>query len=95
MTDDHFKRYEGGAEVAADTMRGLTKATFDHTKDYDEYNRKYDAMPDDDSEIPALLQDLKKQHRTGVTRDLDFRISQLKKLKEDQITRMGQAHAEA
>ena len=60
MKDDHYNRFEGGAEVAADTMRGLTKATFDHTKDYDEYNRKYDAMLDDDSSIPDLLKELKK-----------------------------------
>lgn len=60
MTDNHYHRFEGGQEVVADVSPKLTKATFDYTKDYEEYNKKYDSLPDDDSGIPELLADLKR-----------------------------------
>jgi len=45
---------------------------------YDEYDKVYESLPDDDSMIPDVLAELKRNFRTGVTQDIEFRISQLK-----------------
>jgi len=34
---------------------------------YDEYDQVYEALPDDDSGIPDMLAELKRNFRTGVT----------------------------
>lgn len=38
------------------------------------------SIPDDASMLEAMLSDLKKQYRTGITRSLEFRIAQLQSL---------------
>ena len=47
-----------------------------------EYDAKYESIPDDDSMIADILAEMKKNFRSGLTRDLDFRVNQLKKLRD-------------
>lgn len=41
--------------------------------DWKEFNKCYDGIADDDSGIENMLNELKENYRTGVTRDLSFR----------------------
>ena len=56
------------------TFIGMSRSKFNHERDYEEYDRKYDAIPDDDSQVEAMFQELKNNHKSGKLRDLDFRI---------------------
>lgn len=47
---------------------------------YGEYTAAYETIPDDDSQIPAALQEMKKNFRDGKTKNVDFRIAQLTNL---------------
>lgn len=42
----------------------------------------YESIPDDESGIPALLEEMKANFRTGRTCDPEFRIEQLQKLSQ-------------
>ena len=51
--------------------------------DYTEYNAAYDKIPDDPTGIPDLLAEMKESFlETRQTFDIEFRISQLKKIEE-------------
>ena len=39
-----------------------------------EYDAKYASIPDDESQVADLLAEMKRNFRTGATKDLDFRI---------------------
>jgi acyl-CoA reductase-like NAD-dependent aldehyde dehydrogenase len=47
---------------------------------YDSYDRALAAVPDDPSQLDAIHEELKLAFRTGKTRDLEWRVTQLKRL---------------
>ena len=61
----------------------LIDGKFDYVSknNYVGYNQTLDSIPDDPSSLDATLAELKKAYRTNGTRSIEFRIQQLKNLR--------------
>lgn len=56
--------------------------TFEFKSQYAEYNKKLSQLPDEASQLPGLLKDLKRAFRDRRTREYSFRVQQLQSLKK-------------